>query len=340
MFHHAQCLSLKAMLWSGITPVQTILWIDKIGFMDIRSVDLNLLVIFEAMDRLRSVNKTAEAVALSQSATSGALARLREAFDDQLFVRTASQMEPTPRALELAPAIRRVLHAIQSEILQPAGFDPASSDRRFTILTPDIGEVAFLPGVLRRLREEAPMVRLQAVSKSRAAAAEALEKGEADLAVGFFPDLNKAGYFQQSLFTSSYTCVACARNTATGARLTLKQFLAARHIVVRPDGREHLLDRFLDGKGLQRHVTLELSHFMSLLTLLPGSDLIATVPADIATVVARHIEIKTIALPFRTPELQVQQFWHRRMQDDPANRWLRGIFYDVNRRDAGVCLPN
>ena len=306
--------------------------------MDIRSVDLNLLVVFDAMARHRSVNRTAEAIGLSQPATSAALARLRALFDDALFVRAGAQMEPTPRALELAPAVRRVVEAIQSEILQPAGFDPATAQRAFTLLTPDIGEVAFLPGVLRRLRQEAPQVRLHAVSKPRTAAAAALEAGEADLAVGFFPDLQKAGYFQQALFKTSYVCIACAHNEAAGSRMTLKHYLAARHIVVRPDGREHFLDRFLEDKGWHRQVMLELSHFMSLLALLPGSDFVATVPQDIATVVGRHVALKTITLPFRPPQIQVQQYWHRRMQDDPANRWLRGVFYEVNRRDVGAVL--
>jgi DNA-binding transcriptional LysR family regulator len=307
--------------------------------MDIRSVDLNLLVVFDALARHRSVNRTAEAIGLSQPATSAALARLRAQFDDALFVRAGAQMEPTPRALELAPAVRRVVEAIQSEILQPAGFDPATAQRSFTLLMPDIGEVAFLPGVLRRLRQEAPHVRLQAVSKPRMAAAAALEAGEAELAVGFFPDLQKAGYFQQALFKTSYACIACARHKAAGPRMTLKQYLAARHIVVRPDGREHFLDRFLEDKGWHRHVTLELSHFMSLLALLPGSDLLATVPEDIATVVGRHVPLQRIELPFRPPQIQVQQYWHRRMQDDPANRWLRALFHAVNRREPGAGLP-
>jgi DNA-binding transcriptional LysR family regulator len=313
--------------------------IHRIHGMDIRSVDLNLLVIFDAMARHRSVSRTAEAVGLSQPATSAALARLRLLFDDALFVRAGAQMEPTPRALELAPAVQRVVHAIQSEILQEAAFDPPGAERSFTILTPDIGEVAFLPGVIRRLRQEAPHVRLQAVSRPRSAAAQALEAGQADLAVGFFPDLQKAGYFQQALFKTSYACIACARNDAAPARMTAKQYLAARHIVVRPDGREHLLDQFLEDKGWHRHVTVELSHFMSLLALLPGSDLIATVPRDIATVVGRHVPLKEIELPFRTPQIQVQQYWHRRMQNDPANKWLRGLFYDVNRRDADAGMP-
>lgn len=307
--------------------------------MDIRSVDLNLLVIFDAMARLRSVVRTGEAVGLSQPATSAALARLRAVFDDPLFVRTGAEMQPTPRALELAPAVHEVVATISNRILQPARFEPAQAERSFAILTPDIGEVAFLPRVLRRLREEAPQVRLQAVTRPREAAAQALEAGEADLAVGFFPDLHKAGFFQQALFRTSYACIACASNTAVGERMTLRQYLAARHVVVRPDGREHTLERYLEDQGHRRHVSLELSHFMSLIAILPGTDLVATVPQDIADFAARHVALKRIQLPFRPPVILVQQFWHRRMQNDPANRWLRGVFYDVNRREPNAAMP-
>ncbi|WP_439609480.1 LysR family transcriptional regulator [Hydrogenophaga sp.] len=307
--------------------------------MDIRNVDLNLLVVFDAMARHCSVGRAGEALGLSQPATSAALARLRVVFDDALFLRAGTRMKPTPRALELAPAVHRVVEAINAEILQKAAFDPARSDRSFTLLTPDIGEVAFLPGVMRRLRQEAPQVRLLATARPRHAAAEALESGEADLAVGFFPDLQKAGFFQQALFKTSYVCIACAQAGPARDRMTLKQYLAARHVLVRPDGREHMLDRHLNDQGWRRHVTLELSHFMSLLALLPGTDLIATVPEDIATVMERHVAIRRIALPFAMPVIDVQQYWHRRMQHDPANRWLRGLFHEVNRRDAHEGLP-
>ena len=307
--------------------------------MDIRSVDLNLLVIFHAMAQHRSVIRTAEAVGLSQPATSAALARLRGVFDDALFVRAGSEMKPTPKALELAPAVHRVVETISTEILQRAAFEPARAERTFTILTPDIGEMAFIPGVLQRLRQDAPHVRLHAVSMRRKAAAEALESGQAELAVGFFPDLQKAGFFQQGLFKTSYTCVTCANNKQAGPRMSMKQFLAARHVVVRPEGREHTFDRLLEEKGYHRQVMLELSHFMSLLAILPGSDLIATVPDDIATAVGRYIALKTIELPLRAPIIDVQQFWHRRMLHDPANKWLRGVFHAVNRREANLPLP-
>ena len=123
-----------------------------------------------------------------------------------------------------------------------------------------------------------------------------------------------------------------------GTLLTLNDYLNANHVVVKPDGRDHLIDQFLDAKGWKRHVVLQLSHFMSLMALLPNSDLIATVPDDIAAVLKRHIPIQVIELPFKPPRLQIQQYWHRRVHSDVANRWLRGIFYEVNRRDAGVKL--
>ena len=307
--------------------------------MDIRDMDLNLLVIFDVMARQRSVIRTGEEVGLSQPATSAALARLRVLFDDALFVRAGAQMRPTPRALELAPLVQNVVETIRIDILQQTGFNPVRADRSFTILTPDIGEFAFFPGVLRRLRIEAPGVRLRALSLPRNAAAEALEDGVAELAIGFFPDLHKAGFFQQRLFKTSYACITCARNKSVGKRLSLKAYLAASHVTVLPEGREHALDRVFESRGHRRRVVLELSHFMSLLAIMPGSELVATVPDDIATALERHMALRRVDLGFNPPVIDVQQFWHRRMQRDPANMWLRGLFHAVNRREGQASLP-
>lgn len=316
--------------------VQKPIRITKIHSVDFRSVDLNLLVIFDALYRHRSVNKAADSVGLSQPATSAALARLRTLFEDPLFVRGRGQMEPTPRADEMATAVHQVVRIVKTDIFRRSSFEPAAAERGFTLLMPDIGEVAFLPEVFRRVRKEAPGVKLHTVARPRKAAADALESGEADLAVGFFPDLQKTGYFQQALFTNSYACIACARHAKSTARMTLRQYLSATHVVVRPDGREHLLDRYLEEQGWARNVALEVSHFMSLQALLPGSDLVATVPTEIAAVLGRYVKLTRIELPFRAPDIQVQQYWHRRVHNDAANRWLRRLFYEVSRREPGT----
>ena len=293
--------------------------------MDIRSIDMNLLVVFDAMIEHRSVTRAAEAIGLSQPAMSAAVSRLRRWFDDPLFVKTGAEMKATPRALALAKPVRSVINTIKGEILQRSSFDPAKTDRTFTIITPDIGEVNFLPKLLSRISESAPDARLRAISKSRPAAAEALEAGEAELAIGYFPDLHKAGFFRQKLFDSPHVCIVRAGHPEVGAKLSLKQYMALSHVVVQPEGREHVFDLFLQQRGFKRRVLLELSHFMSLLPVIESSDLIATVPSDLADVCRRYANIRLVDVPIKSPVIAVHQFWHRRFHKDPANVWMRGV---------------
>lgn len=297
--------------------------------MDIRSIDMNLLVVFDAMIEHRSVTRAAEAIGLSQPAMSAAVARLRNWFDDPLFVKTGAEMKATPRALALATPVRRVIETVKGEILQRSGFDPQTTDRVFTLLMPDIAEVNFLPKLLAEISKTAPGARIRTVSRSRPAAAEALESGEAELAVGYFPDLHKAGFFRQKLFDSPHVCIVRADHPTVGNKLTMKQYLALSHVVVHPEGREHVFELFLGAQGLKRRVLLELSHFMSLLPVIESSDLIATVPSDLADVCQRYTNIRILDAPIKSPLIAVHQFWHRRFHKDPANVWLRGVIHSL-----------
>jgi len=297
--------------------------------MDIRAVDLNLLVVFDAMVEHRSVTRAAEALNLSQPAMSAAVARLRILFDDPLFVRAGAEMRPTPRAMELSSPVRQVVRTIQAEILQRQAFDPAVSPRTFTLLTPDIAEVNFLPRILACLAREAPHVNIRTLAMPRHAAAESLESGAAELALGYFPDLQKAGFFQQRLIRNSHVCLVRKNHPTIGARLTLPQFLAASHAVVKPDGREHVFEQFLQKKGIQRRVLVELSHFMSLLPIVESSDVIATVPRDLAEFCAKHGAVRHVATPMKSPVIDVHLFWHRRFQKDPAHAWLRDAIHKL-----------
>jgi DNA-binding transcriptional LysR family regulator len=297
--------------------------------MDLRAVDLNLLVVFAALAEQRSVTRAAEALGLSQPATSAALARLRVLLADPLFVRAGSDMRPTPRAAQLAGPIRRVLDAVKEEILLAQAFDPATTDRLFTVLTPDIGEMNFLPRVLAHLASSAPGANLKAQSMPPHAAAEALESGAADLAVGYFPDLHRAGFFQQRLFRNEHVCILRRDHPTIGKSLTLKQFLAASHAVVRPEGREHVFEQFLQANSLRRRVRLEVSHFMSLLPIISSSDLLATVPRDMADVCVRHGNIRLLATPMKSPVIDVHQFWHRRFHKDAAHAWFRAVVNEL-----------
>lgn len=300
--------------------------------MDIQAIDLNLLVVFDALARHQSVTRAAEAVGLSQPATSAALARLRTLFGDPLFVRAGQAMKPTPRALALAEPVRLVMETVSAEILHLSAFEAATSERTFTIVTPDIGEVTLIPQVAEEVARLAPGVNLRSRSMPREQAGAALESGQADLALGFFPDLRRAGYFQQRLFRMRYVSIVCQSRRLDSERLSVKEFLAAKHVVIRPEGRDHQFEQFLQQRRVTRRVAIEVSHFMSLLAVLPGTDLIATIPQDIAEVIARHIDIRILDVPLHPPTIDVQQFWHRRFHQDPGNVWLRGRIHQLLRR--------
>lgn len=292
--------------------------------LDIRHVDLNLLLAFDALLEHRSVTRAGEAIGLSQPAMSAALSRLRATFDDALFVKLGPQMQPTIRAELLADPVRRVVQAIRTEILLPSGFDPLHSDRVFTLITPDIGEMLFVPPLIAHFSTVAPGVRIHAISRPRGTAASALEEGAADLALGYFPDLKGAGFFQQKLFENRHVCVMRQHHPlASRATLDLDTYLAQKHVVVRPDGREHVFEQHLHRQGIQRDTVTELSHFMSVLPAIESSDLVATVPADLAQLFRRYAQVCLHTAPLDVAAIAVHQFWHRRAHQDPAVTWLR-----------------
>jgi len=295
--------------------------------MDIRSVDLNLLVVFDAMVEHRSVTRAAEALGLSQPATSAAVGRLRTLFDDALFVKTGTEMRPTPRAAELAEPVRRVVATVKGEILRVQRFDARTADRCFTIIAPDIAEIKLLPPALAHLAQHAPNARLRTLAIPRNAAAETLESGAAELAVGYFPDLRKAGFYQQKLFSTHLSCMVRRDHPTIGARMSAKQYFAASHALVSPDGRQHVFDQFLQQQGLKRRVVLEISHYMSLLPIIESTDLVATVPHDLAELCAQHAAIRVLPSPIKSPAIEVHQFWHGRFHKDPGHVWLRGVLH-------------
>lgn len=295
--------------------------------MNISAIDLNLLVAFHAMLEHRNVTRAGEAIGLSQPAMSSAVRRLRLLFEDPLFIRAGLEMKPTPRALQLDMAIRQVIQTVQSEILQPARFDARSSTRTFTLLMPDIAEANFLPRLLALLAQEAPHLKMRTLAMQRHAAAESLESGTADLAIGYFPDLKKVGFYQQQLIRSPHVTLVRKNHPDMGERMSLEQFMAASHVVVKPQGREHVFEKHLQQQGIQRRVVLEISNFLSLLPIIESSDLVATVPQDLADFCVQHGQVRAMATPVKAPVIDVQLHWHQRLQKDPGHAWLRSAIH-------------
>lgn len=294
--------------------------------MDYRRFDMNLLVVLDALLDEGGVHATARRLGMSQPNVSFALSKLRAQFGDQLLVRDGAGMRPTAFGAALREPVRRVLHGVEHEILAGRQFDPATASRRFAISTSDIGELVFLPRLMQELEQCAPHVTLECLSLRPADLARAMGEGAVDLALGYFPDLGEGPYMTQKLFDHPFTCIVRAGHPALSAPWTQDAFLALGHIVVSQSGRsQELFEAQLMGMGLARRIALRSPHFMSVPLLVAGSDLISTVPKAVGAIFARMAPLRLIDPPFGAPLINIQQYWHLRVQDDPGVVWLRTL---------------
>ncbi|MBY0239578.1 MAG: LysR family transcriptional regulator [Burkholderiaceae bacterium] len=293
-------------------------------------LDLNLLPVFDAMIRVGNVSRAAEELAMSQSALSHALKRLRLFFGDPLFLKTGSGMQPTPKALELRAPILAVMGTVRGELLVREGFDPLQARRMFSLCLTDMGELIFLPRLIARLREAAPGCTLRTLQVPSRQIPAVLESGEADLALGSLhavPD----GLFQQQLFTRSFITIVNRGNQQIGAELPLAQFMAMEHIVVSLSGRrEDGYDAIIDQLAGPRRVYLTTPHFLTVPMIIEHNpDLIATVPRELATRFATYQSVRMVDTPVGVPPFAIRQHWHPRFHHDAANAWLRRTIKEV-----------
>ncbi|HEX6136937.1 MAG TPA: LysR family transcriptional regulator [Casimicrobiaceae bacterium] len=296
----------------------------------IASLDLNLLVAFDAIVKERNITLAAQRIGLSQPAMSSALGRLRKTFNDQLFVRTGSGMQPTPYAQLLAPPIQRACELIATSLQIGAEFEPATSTRAFSFYMTDIGEAVYLPRLLSALAERAPRTRVQVLRIPERGAQEAMAAGEVDIAIGLFPSL-KAGFFQQRLYRDEFVCVLRADHPQVGGELTLKQFAALRHAVIATAGTGHeiTVERAFGEQRLRRRVALTIPHFMAVPVIVAHTDVVATVPRRLALAFAGYPNVRLLEPPIPIPQFEIKQHWHRRYHHDPANKWLRRLLADL-----------
>lgn len=291
-------------------------------------MDLNLLVVFRAVMEHRGLTRAGNALGLSQPAMSASLSRLRDLYGDPLFIRSGTEMKPTPLAEELAGPLCEILDRLESDVLRRGQFDPATARRTFTLVMPDIGELQFLPVLLAWFETHAPGISLHTIARHPQATPSTLESGEAELAVGFFPDLHRPGFFQQKLFDVRDVCMVRKDHPLVGDRLSIEQFLAASHAVIRPDGRVVEGGNFPPGVQERVRVAVTVSHFTSLLNILRTSNLVATVPLPLAGLLDPLGQFRTLELPWESAAVPIHQFWHSRHHKDPANMWLRRLIYE------------
>jgi len=294
--------------------------------MELKDVDLNLLVVFEHLLRERTVSGAARTLDLSQPAVSNALARLRRLFDDELFVRSSKGMLPTPLAQDLAEPVAYALESLQMALSQKVSFDPMRSDRAFRIAMTDIGEVHFIPRLMGALREHAPGVAVSTVRNTAVDLGAEMSLGRVDLAVGPLPELGSE-FFQRRLFRQRYVCMFRPGHPMDKAEITMQDFEQAEHVVVTAAGSGHArVDEILARSGVQRNIRLRVPHFAALADIVASTDLVATVTETFAKRSAAFFGLRSIRHPFDLPEVQINLFWHARYHRDPASQWLRNEF--------------
>ena len=295
-------------------------------------LNLNLLPIALALYEERSVSAAAKALGMSQPAVSMALRKLREHFNDPLFIRSVRGVEPTPRARELVKASRPLVARLQENLLAEASFDAARSTRAFTFALFDIGELVFLPRLIERLRAVAPHCSIRSVSLPPPQLARGLEKGEIDLAIGYFPDLAHGNFFQQRLLTARFACLMRAGHPLYARRLSLKAFLEVEHAEVHAEGRSHeIVAKLLERRKIRRTIALHTPHFLSIPIVVSHSDLVATVPSALALYFARLApqQFAVARPPIDVGSFDVKQHWHRRFHHDARNRWVRRLVAEI-----------
>lgn len=310
-----------------------------IHLMNLQSLDLNLLVVLEALVEERNVTRAARRIGLSQPAMSNALARLRRTFDDPLLVRTAQGMTPTPVAQALIVPVRQALTQLRAALEEKSVFDPTTATRTFHLLANDYAEITLVTPLLQTLRAEVGALRLH-IQRPRGVfeppSVSALAESH-DLAVGFYPDALAldARLHSALLWEEQNLCIVSAKHPTIQGRLSLKQFAEAEHVALfyKPQG-PGVVDTLLAQKGYTRKIAVQSPHFTSLPFLVAGTNLIATVPERLGRQFARQVRLQVLPTPLDLPPFRLSLLWHQRHHSDPAHQWLRQAFLQAAERLA------
>jgi len=300
--------------------------------MHLREIDANLLVTLDALLVDASVTRAAERLGRSASAISHALAKLREIFDDELFVRAGQRLVPTAKALELAPTVHVILAGMESLLRPNKPFDPSETSRDFAIATSEAGELMLVQPLRQRLQMLAPSVRVGWTPSNRADDTDALRNGRSHFVIDIesvplhAPDIRTLKLCDDALVTLARPSHKLAR-----AKPNAAVFAGSGHIAVHGLPTIELMDRELAGKNLACAVTSRVSSMLVGLLLALNSDALLTVPASLAAILERQFKLARVHQPFRPIALPLRLMWHSSYDRDECHAWVRGEFAHLAR---------
>lgn len=299
-----------------------------------RTLDLNLLRVFDEVMTERSLTRAARKLSLTQPAVSNALRRFREAVGDELIKRNGQAMAPTPRALALWPAVRDALRQLQ-EVLTPSNFVPAQANTTFVLAMADATAAALIPGLVEVMDREAPGVSIRVVPLTTRDPRRLLEDEAVDLAIGYFPaafaDLTaraQAGeaiaFSQQRLYSGEYVCVMRREHPLAKGPFTLNRYCAARHLLVSFSGRPFgFVDEALALLKRERRIVLTVNQFFTAGKVVTHSNLLTVLPRHFVNSTGLTDQLVLRELPFAVPTVHVDALWHHRLHRVSAHEWLR-----------------
>jgi DNA-binding transcriptional LysR family regulator len=296
---------------------------------NISRLDLNLLVVLDAIYREGGVTRAGEKLNLTQPAISHALSRLRDMFDDPLFVRQGRAMVPTPRTRSMVEPLRRSLDGLGALLSETRHFEPAAAQARFTLAMRDPVELLVVPFIMSRIAGAAPGIDLRVVQAARRNVEKGLASGALDLAVDVLLPLSESVRRQR---VSADRLVVVARKDHTRIRkgLNLATYLRAEHVMVtsrrKGPGFEDLV---LSERGLQRRIRLRCRNYLAAFRVVEQTDLVLTMPERYAGVLNLGFGNRVLPLPIDTPTLDLYLYWHEAVDKDPANGWLRSLLQEV-----------
>jgi DNA-binding transcriptional LysR family regulator len=231
--------------------------------------------------------------------------------------------------LNLVEPMGYALGTLQNALNQRDSFDPATSERTFTLGLTDIGEIYFMPTLMNTLSHVAPRIKISTLRHNSGHLSEDMASGNVDIAVGLLPSLT-TGFFQRRLFKQRYVCLFRQNHPRAHNPITLAQFKSLSHVGVTSANTGHgEVDDWMERKGIQRHIQLHVPHFVAVGHILQSSDLIATVPERFAQKCAAPFQLETSPLPFKLPDIAINLFWHAKYNREPANMWLRQLMVDL-----------
>lgn len=286
-------------------------------------VDLNLFRVFEAIYCEGNISKAAAALNLSQPAVSHALAKLRDHFDDRLFIRQGNEMRPTALTKNVIEEVREALQKLEISLVQSRVFEPASSKKQCTISLHSSLEAYYLPPLIKQLSVEAPQLSLATNRTKRTELELKLASGDLDLAIDILLPVSD-NIIHTQLESDQLVVIARKGHSLLDRNLSIEDYLELSHILVSSRSTGPGIEDFELGRlGLQRKIALRCQHLLSACRVVVDSDLILTLPRNAARLYQRVFDIQIFELPVNLPNIDVHLYWHRNVDKDPANKWLR-----------------